>query len=128
MNQTNNTLTREEMTEALYLRAEEIFLLCATITRRGIAHAFYELSSHVQVVSSRVAAVDTNYSASERGPDLAMLRVDLKLSTPEECIYPEEINAEYDQAMQDMNAYIDHLDQLIERGQPVKNNPEEVAA
>src|SRR5690554_794445 len=110
MTQTAKILTREDMTEMLYTRAEEIFLLCAIITRRGIAHAFCELAGHVQRISCRIAAVDTNYQVSERQPNIAEMDARLVLPTPEECIYPDEIDTAFHRAMRDMDTFVAYLD------------------
>lgn len=110
------TLTREEMTEALYLRAEEIFLLCAIITRRGIAHAFCELMGHVGSLHSRVFAADTIYEAGAPITELAETQVGLNIH---ECLTGELLQKEFDKKMTEMDTYVSYLDLLIAKNKPV---------
>ena len=79
MTKLTKDLTLEEMTEHLYGRAEEIFLLCAIITRRGLAHAFCNLSAHVDSLDSRVLPLDTNYQEPHHQFSVAKLNADLAM-------------------------------------------------
>ncbi|WP_417500772.1 hypothetical protein [Marinobacter sp.] len=118
------TLTHEEMTEALYLRAEEIFLLCAIITRRGIAHAFCALHSHVGRLESRVLAVDQKY---ERGtPQLKIAELDAHLE-PYERMIDSEMAEEFNNEMEEMETYINYLDLLIAKNAPMLTSQQEAA-
>lgn len=125
MSQTTKTLTHEEMTEALYLRAEEIFLLCAIITRRGIAHAFCTLHSHVSRLESRVLAVDQKY---QRGtPQVKIAELDAHLE-PYEQMIESEMAEEFNKEMEAMETYINYLDLLIAKSEPMLTSQQENAA
>lgn len=125
MTQTNKTLTREDMTELLYIRAEEIFLLCAIITRRGIAHAFCELIGHVGSLQSRVYAADTIYEAGTPRTELAETQVSLNIH---ECLTGELLQKEFDKKMAELDTYVSYLDLLIAKNKPVLSEIRENAA
>ena len=118
MTQTTKNLTREEMTEALYLRAEEIFLLCAIITRRGIAHAFCELMGHVGSLQSRVYPTDTIYEEGVPRTDLAEIWLSLNIH---ECLTGKLLQEEFDKKMAEMDTYVNYLDLLIAKNKPVRS-------
>lgn len=117
MNLTPETMTADEMTERLYGAAEEIFLLCAIINRRGLAHAFCELSGHTQTLSVRVRPVDSEYMGADR--TTAALReaefVELSFSEPDLYRAP----ADYRHRIGHLTAFAQWLDELLEAGEPV---------
>lgn len=125
MSKTNKALTREDMTEMLYIRAEEIFLLCAIITRRGIAHAFCSLDAHVDNLHSRVMAIDTVYQRSS--PQTRVAELDAKLEMYD-TLTGDSLAEEFERTMAEMNTYVSYLDLLIAKGKPVLSEMLEGAA
>ena len=111
------TITREEMTEALYLRAEEIFLLCAIITRRGIAHAFCGLDAHVGKLDSRVMAVDQVYDAGVPHVRIVELNVPLEMY---DWLTGDKLTERFEETMAEMDTYVTYLDLLIAKNTPVR--------
>ncbi len=125
MTQTNKVLTREDMTEALYIRAEEIFLLCAIITRRGIAHAFCGLDAHVNNLDSRVMAADQVYAVDVPHVRIAQLNAPLTMS---DWLTGDRLAEEFKEIMEEMDTYVTYLDFLIAKNTPVLTNKQETAA
>lgn len=117
MTQTNQALTREDMTEALYIRAEEIFLLCAIITRRGIAHAFCSLDAHVNKLDSRVMAVDQVYAVDVPHVRIAQFYGPLTMS---DWLSGERLTEGFKETMAEMDTYVTYLDHLIAKNTPVR--------
>lgn len=116
MTQTTNTLTHDEMTETLFGRAEEIFLLCAILTRRGLAHAFCQLLGHVDTVKSRIFPIDADYRVKEATPPVANLDVTLKPST---FLSVQDQRSKFGEVMRELDTYVSYLDFLIEKNTPV---------
>ena len=117
-------LTREEMTEALYLRAEEIFLLCAIITRRGLAHAFCSLDAHVGRLDSRVLAVDQVYQGGTPHVRIAELNTSLEMC---DWMTGDRLAEEFKEIMEETDTYVTYLDFLIAKNTPVLTNEQETA-
>jgi len=118
-------LTNEQMREDMYLRMEEIFLLCAVITRRKLAHAFFDWAAHVEMLSSRIKPINANYvSTDEVTPSIADLSVILRLPKIESA---EELEDRYQASMETMNTFISYLDLLIAKNKPVLHNQEQAA-
>jgi hypothetical protein len=115
MTQAINQLTTEQMTEWLYGRAEEIFLLCAIINRRGLAHAFCDLSGHIQSLDSEIFPTDSNYCPSEATPAVAKVRVQLDFTS----FLIDQAPDDYQARMQQMDDYAALLDRIIEAGKPI---------
>ncbi len=113
MTQPTQPQTTEQMTEWLYGRAEEIFLLCCLINRRGLAHAFCDLSGHVNALDSRVKPLDAIYRAGEATAPINSLRVDMEsfsIRDPAGCYG-------FDACLQKMEGYIDWLEAVVEKGE-----------
>ncbi|HET8799661.1 MAG TPA: hypothetical protein VFN01_00620 [Marinobacter sp.] len=125
MTKPTKDLTLEEMTEHLYGRAEEIFLLCALITRRGLAHAFCELAGHVGTLRSRVLPVDTEYQEQHSHLAVAELHASLVMDDGFSDRYLIE---NFQQQMSEMDTFVNYLDFLIERNTPVTITSQEHAA
>ena len=113
MTKATQPLTIEDMNEILYTRAEEIFLLCMLITRRGLAHAFCNFSGHVEMLDSKVHPIDSRYKSDNYTESVAELRVWI---SPEEHLNPEK---EFNKSMEELNTYISYLDYIIARNEPV---------
>jgi len=113
MTKTTQPLTIEDMNEILYTRAEEVFLLCVLITRRGLAHAFCSFSAHVSMFDSKVHPIDSRYKSDNYTESVAELRV---WTSPDEHLNPEN---EFNKALEELNTYISYLDYIIERGEPI---------
>ncbi|NWO05784.1 MAG: hypothetical protein HLX50_08855 [Alteromonadaceae bacterium] len=120
MTQPTQPQSAEQMTEWLYGRAEEIFLLCCILSRRGLAHAFCDLSGHVGAVSSRVLPVDTCYEVGRSTNPIVELRIDMKLDY---LLHPERM---FNEDLQKMDEYIDWLEAVIEKGEAL-TTPEQAA-
>ncbi len=116
MTKATQPLTIEDMNEILYTRAEEVFLLCMLITRRGLAHAFCSFSGHVSALDSTVHPIDSRYESDNHTESIAELRV---WTSPEEHFNPEK---EFNESMEELNTYISYLDYIIEKGEPITTN------
>lgn len=116
MTKITQTLTIEDMNEILYTRAEEVFLLCALITRRGLAHAFCNFSGHVALLDSKVRPIDSCYEVANTTQSVAELYV---------WIGPDDHgNSEkrFNQTLEELDTYISHLDHIIEKATPITTN------
>jgi hypothetical protein len=115
----------EQMHEDMYLRMEEIVLLCGVITRRNLAHAFFDWAAHVEMLSSRIKPINANYfTADEVTPSIAELSLILRLPKIESA---EELEDRYQSNMETMNTYISYLDLLIAKNKPVIHKQEQAA-
>ena len=125
---TTNTkapISVEQMREDMYLRMEEIFLLCAVITRRKLAHAFFDWAAHVEMLSSRVMPINANYLADDGAtPSIADLNMTLRLL---ETWSSDRIEERYQASMETMNTFISYLDLLIAKNKPVLHKQEQTA-
>lgn len=108
--------TLDQMTEHLYGRAEEIFLLCAIITRRRLAHAFCSLNAHVDTLDCRVMPLDTNYQEPHHRFNVAALTADL---TMHDFLSPQFQAENFQKQMSEMDTYVNYLDLIIARNQPI---------
>lgn len=125
MTKPTKDLTLEEMTEHLYGRAEEIFLLCAIITRRGLAHAFCNLSAHVDSLDSRVLPLDTNYQEPHHQFSVAKLNADLAMDDS----FSHKFQVEnFQRQMSEMDTYVIYLDLIIAKNEPITLANQEHAA
>lgn len=118
-------LTNDQMTETLYGLAEEIFLLCAILTRRKLAHGFCDLAAHIQQLNSRVMPCNSSYSAADGvTPPAAEISVYLDISDSR----PDDTNQrKYEDAVKEMEIYISYLDLLIAKNKPVLHKQEQTA-
>ncbi|WP_286801352.1 hypothetical protein [Marinobacter sp. UBA2498] len=116
MTKATQQLTIEDMNEILCTRAEEVFLLCMLITRRGLAHAFCSFSGHVSMLDSKVHPIDSRYKSDNYTESVAELRV---WTSPEEHFNPEK---EFNKSMEELNTYISYLNYIIEKGEPITTN------
>jgi hypothetical protein len=125
---TTNTkapISVEQMREDMYLRMEEISLLCAVITRRKLAHAFFDWAAHVEMLSSRVMPINANYLVDDgAAPSIADLNVTLRLL---ETWSSDRFEERYQASMEAMNIYISYLDRLIAKNKPVLHKQEQAA-
>jgi len=113
MTKTTQPLTIEDMNEILYTRAEEVFLLCMLITRRGLAHAFCNFSGHVEMLDSKVHPLGSCYKYESATQPVAELRVWID---PADRINPEK---EFNKIVEELNTYIIYLDYIIAKGVPI---------
>jgi hypothetical protein len=110
-------LTNEQMTETLYSLAEEIFLLCAILTRRKLAHGFCDLAAHIQQLDSRVMPCNSSYSAADVvTPHAAEISVYLDIN---DSLADDANQHKYEEAAKEMEIYISYLDLLIAKDKPV---------
>lgn len=125
MTKPTKELTLEEMTEMLYGRAEEIFLLCAIITRRGLAHAFCSLNAHVDTLDCRVMPLDTKYQEPHHQFSVAVLNADL---TMKGFLSPQFQVENFQKQMSEMDTYVTYLDLIITSNEPITLASQEHAA
>lgn len=125
MTKPTKELTLEEMTEMLYGRAEEIFLLCAIITRRGLAHAHCNLSAHVETLDSRIMPIDTNYQDYQSQTTLAHLSA--RLYT-QDYLSPHFQIENFQETMSEIDTFVTYLDFIIARNDPISEANQEHAA
>lgn len=125
MTKATQPLTIEQMTEWLYGRAEEIFLLCCIINRRGLAHAFCDLSGHVSTFDSRIFPVDANYilGRGERTePTMQLHTISMSLDH----LYYNATLKRFEKTMKLLDDYADQLEAVIESNTPI-TTPEQAA-
>ncbi|OEY67438.1 hypothetical protein [Marinobacter sp. X15-166B] len=118
------TLSKNQMQEDLYIRAEEIFLLTAIIVRRGISNGFVELSGHVQRLYARLHPVDQSYGEGHKPHVLAELNLDMGIDERDS---PELQARIHEKGMSESEAYIRYLDHLIAMGKPMISGPPSMA-
>ena len=111
MTKATQPLTIEDMNEILHTRAEEIFLLCMLITRRGLAHAFCDFSGHVSILTSRVTPIDSEYT-SGKFADIAKIFTWVDMSNQ---AFPEST---FEKSLAEMDTYVSYLDYIVEKGEP----------
>jgi hypothetical protein len=112
MTKATQPLTIEDMNEILYTRAEEVFLLCMLITRRGLAHAFCDFSAHVSLFTSHVRPIDSEYTGG-KFTEIAKISTWTDMSNQ---AFPESTFEKY---LAEMDTYISYLDYIIEKGEPI---------
>lgn len=125
MTKATQPLTIEQMTEWLYGRAEEIFLLCCIINRRGLAHAFCDLSGHVEMLDCHIQPIDASYQTGNFTPAIARLRLFLRI---DDDFSEETQQRQYLELQEELDTYVSYLDYLIERNEPVTIESQEHAA
>ena len=118
MTKATQPLTIEDMNEILYTRAEEVFLLCMLITRRGLAHAFCNFSGHVEMLESKVQPTDSCYAVGSRTQHVAELQVWFDLSDREWADRGWE-KEEFEKKLAELDTYVSYLDYIIARNEPV---------
>jgi hypothetical protein len=125
MTKPTRELTLEEMKETLYGRAEEIFLLCCIVTRRGLAHAFCDLSAHVQTLTCRVVPIDTDYQQGH----MHLVRAELIADLAMDDFFSHQFQIEnFQRQMSEIDTYVSYLDFIIARNEPLTMNEQEQAA
>ena len=112
---TNQSLSTEDMNEILHTRAEEIFLLCMLITRRGLAHGFCDFSAHVSLFTSRVTPIDSEYTGG-KFTEIAKIFTWTDMSNQ---AFPART---FEKSLAEMDTYVSYLDYIIEKGKPITTN------
>lgn len=122
----NQTLTKEQMIDNLYLVMEEIFLQGMVINRRGLVQFHAHVSAHCENFDVRVMPANTRYEKEFELPEqLAAIRIDLDFydwSTVERC------REEYQVRMVEIETFIRYLDWLIARNTRIEAELKKVAA
>lgn len=116
------SMTEQEMTADLVMRALEVLRLSALVSTRGLAHAHANWFGHTQDLSARIQPADSVYQAEVEQHFLGRLELTVKFY---EFMSEKEKAAEYQVRVENTNAYIHQLQEILDSRQPVL---QEVAA
>lgn len=111
------TLTKEEMIQNMYLRAEELIPKCLVLNRRGLVQAVFSASPHVQAMSFRVFPANTVWARKYEIP-APLAQLDIKLDFYEFMDVAAQHNS-YSDAMDEMETLGMYLDLLIAKGKRI---------
>jgi len=111
------TLTKEEMIQNMYLRAEDLILKCLVLNRRGLVQAEFSTSPHVQTMCFRVFPANTVWTGKYEIP-APLAQLDIKLDFYEFMGMAAQHNS-YSDAMDEMETLGMYLDLLIAKGKRI---------